>query len=87
MIINYTKSRSGVRYPYFVCAGRHNKVKNCKLKAVLIGEVERQVEQIYDRYSFPPAVRKYLESFLQEGIKAERQKYEAELDGLRREKA
>ena len=86
MIINYTKSRSGVRYPYFVCAGRHNKVKNCKLKAVLIGEVERQVEQIYDRYSFPPAVRKYLENFLQEGIKAERQKYEAELDGLRRER-
>lgn len=86
MIINYTKSRSGLRSPYFVCGGRHNKVTNCKQKAVLISEVERQVEEIYDRYSFPPAVRERLENFLQEGIKAERGKYETELDGLRREK-
>lgn len=86
MFINYTKSRSGVRYPYFVCGGRHNKVTNCKQKAILIREVERQVEQIYDHYSFPPTVREYLENFFQEGIKAEREKYETELDGLRLEK-
>ena len=86
MIINYTKSRSGVRYPYFVCIGRHNKVTDCKQKAVLINDVEQQVEQIYDRYSFPPAVREYMENFLQEGIKTEQQKHETELDGLRREK-
>lgn len=86
MFINYSKSGSGVRYPYFVCGGRHNKVTNCKQRAVLIDEVERQVEQIYDRYSFPPAIRKYLENFLQDGIKAEQEKYETELDGLRREK-
>jgi len=86
MIINYTKSRSGVRYPYFVCGGRHNKVVNCKQRAILIDEIERQVEQIYDRYSYPPAVREYLEKFLQDRVKDERQKYETELDGLRREK-
>lgn len=87
MTINYTKARSGVRYPYFVCLGRQTKrVKTCKQKAVLIDVVERQVEEIYDRYSFPPAVREYLENFLQVGIEAEREKYEAELDGLRREK-
>ena len=86
MIINYTKSHTGVRYPYFVCVGRHNKVTDCKQKAVLISEVERQVEQIYDRYTFPPAVRQYLEKFLQERIKKEQEKYQVELDGLRREK-
>lgn len=86
MIINYTKSRSGVRYPYFVCIGRHNKVTDCKQKAVLISDVERQVEQIYDRYSFPPAVHEYMENFLHDSIKTEQQKYETELDGLRREK-
>ena len=86
MFINYTKSRSGVRYPYFVCGGRHNKVTNCKQKAVLIDEVERQVEQIYDRYSFPPAVRVFMENFLADRIKAEQEKYATELDGLRREK-
>ena len=86
MFVNYTKARSGVRYPYFICGGRHNKVTNCKQKAVLISEVERRVERIYDGYSFPPAVREYLENYLQNGIQAEQQKYEVELDGLRREK-
>jgi len=86
MFINYTKSHSGVRYPYFVCGGRHNKVTHCKQKAVLISEVEREVEEIYDRYSYPPAIRKYLEDYLQQGIKSEQQKYSAELDGLKQEK-
>lgn len=86
MFINYTKARSGVRYPYFVCGGRHNKVTNYKQKAVLISEVERRVEQIYDHYSFPPAVREYLENYLQNGIQTEQQKYESELEELRREK-
>lgn len=86
MFINYTKSHTGVRYPYFICGGRHNKRTDCKQKAVLIEEVERQVEQIYDRYSFPPAVREYLENFLQDKIQDEKKKYDTELDGLRREK-
>ena len=83
----HAKARSGVRYPYFICAGRHSKrEKDCKQKAVLIDEVERQVEQIYDRYSLSPELRKYLEKYLQTNIKAEQEKYEAELGGLRREK-
>lgn len=87
MIINYTKSRSGVRYPYFICAGRHTKrVKNCKQKAVLIETVEEQVQQIYDRYSLPPEIRGSLEKTLQQRIVDEREKYAVELDGLRREK-
>lgn len=87
MIVTYAKARSGVRYPYFICAGRHSKrEKDCKQKAVLIDEVERQVEQIYDRYSLSPELRKYLEKYLQANIKAEQEKYETELDGLRREK-
>ena len=86
MIVNYTKSHTGVRYPYFVCAGRHNKRVECKQRAVLIEEVERQVENIYDKYSFPPYIRSYLENWLGKNIEKEREKYDAELDGLRREK-
>ncbi len=86
MFINYTKSRSGVRYPYFVCGGRHNKRTKCKQRAVLIAEVERQVEQIYDQYSFPPEIRSYLENWLKQNIETEKEKYGTELDGLRREK-
>lgn len=86
MIINYTKSHSGMRYPYSVRVGRHNKVAECGQKTVLIDNIERKVEQIYDQYSCSPAVREYLEKFLQDSVKTERQKYETELDGLRREK-
>ena len=86
MIITYARSGSGVRYPYFVCAGRHSKRTDCKQKATLIDEIERHVEALYDRYSFPPVIRTYLEKFLQDGIQKERAKYETELDGLRRER-
>lgn len=86
MIINYTKSRSGVRYPYFVCAGRHSRRENCKQKAILIDVVEEHVQKIYDQYSFPPKIRMILEKTLQQQIKHEKDKYDAELDGLRREK-
>ena len=86
MIVNYTKSHTGIRYPYFVCGGRHNKRTDCKQRAVLIADVERQVEQIYDRYSFPPQIASHLEDWLRQNIEKERDKYETELDWLRREK-
>lgn len=86
MFINYTKSHTGVRYPYFVCGGRHNKRTDCKQKAVLIEEVERQVAHIYDRYSFSLTIREPLENFLRDKIHDEKKNYDAELDGLRRER-
>lgn len=60
MIVSYTRSHTGVIYPYFVCSGRHSKRrKDCNQRAILLDVIERQVEQIYDRYSFPPAMRIY----------------------------
>jgi len=86
MIITYAKSRSGVRYPYFICAGRHSKRKNCGQKAVLIGVIEEQVQEIYERYSLPADMRGYLEKCLQNRIESEREEHDIQLDGLRREK-
>ncbi|MDE6259397.1 MAG: recombinase family protein [Oscillospiraceae bacterium] len=86
MIITYAKSRSGVRYPYFICIGRHNKAKDCKQKAVLIDEIERQVEEIYDRYSLPADIREYLGKWFQNYIKDEKERSGAQLGGLHREK-
>ena len=87
MIITYSRSGSGIYYPYFICAGRHSKrKKDCKQKAVLVDVLERKVEQLYDCYSFPAGLRVYLENWLHDYIQTERQKYETELDGLRREK-
>lgn len=81
-----TIQRSGVRYPYFVCVGRHSKRESCKQKAVLIDVIEDQVQQSYDRDSFPPELRDFLGKAIRKHIENEQEKYETELDGLRREK-
>ena len=86
MIVTYAKNHAGVVYPYFVCAGRHNKRVPCKLKSVLIDAVERQIEQIYHRYSITPEVREALEAQAKAAIKSEYSKVETEMDGLKREK-
>ena len=86
MIVTYARSRSGAIYPYFVCAGRHNKTKACKQRSFLIEEVERQVEKIYDAYSLPQDIRLHLESVIKERIREEKDKYNYELGGLRKER-
>ena len=91
LLIQYAKSKSGIRYPYFSCAGRHNKRNDCKQKSVLIEEVERQVENIYARMSFAPEYRAQLECWVldeihksTDKIAVERKEMEAEKDKLER---
>ena len=69
LIIQYARSRSGVRYPYFSCAGRHSKRNDCQQKSVLIEEVEGQIEQLYTRLSFSPEFRAKLDTWLLGQIK------------------
>ena len=88
MIVSNEKKKNGTVYPYFVCGGRHSKrQKNCKTKAVLIDVVEKEIERIYDNYQLPSSVRILLEAHLQKIISEEKKKYDAELDGLKGEKA
>ena len=87
LIVSNEKKKNGDVYPYFVCAGRHSKrVKDCKMKAVLIDVVEKKIEQIYDNYQLTPELRQYLEEYLQAIILKEREKFNSELDGLNRTK-
>ena len=89
MIVTYARSKSGNIYPYFICAGRHrtrSKDQKCKMRSILIDEVESQVEKIYNSYNISPDDRILLESKIQEFISKEKRKYDLELDGLRREK-
>jgi len=87
MIITNSKSRSGTVYPYFICSGRHGKrVKDCKQPAVLIEEIERRVEQIYEDYSLKPEIREQLEAFIAAEIEKSRKEFAAEQTVLRREK-
>ena len=87
MIISNAKKKNGVVYPYFVCGGRHSKrVPDCNMKYVLIDVVERRIEQIYESLSVSPELRITLQAELQRVIEEEREKYNAELNGLRKEK-
>lgn len=91
LLIQYAKSRSGIRYPYFSCAGRHGKRNDCKQKSVLIEEVERAVEQLYHGLSFTPEYRKHVEETLlgeihktTEGFAAQRREMEKGKEKLAR---
>ncbi len=86
MIVTYAKNHAGMVYPYFVCSGRHSKRTNCTLKAILIEEVEQQIEQIYEHYSFPPEIRQPLEEQVRAVITTEREKFAVQADSLKREK-
>ena len=68
LIVQMTTSRSGDLYPYFVCVGRRSKRTDCDLKAVLIHEVEKQVEHLYQNIRLSHDERVQLEQYLREEI-------------------
>ena len=86
MIIQYAKSRSGIRYPYFSCAGRHGRRNDCKQKSVLIEEVERQIEALYSDIAFTPEFRAELEAWLNNEIQKTADEFSAKRQELEREK-
>ena len=89
MIVTYAKSRTGNIYPYYICAGRHRtKIKNkmCDMRAILIDEVEFQIERIMKEITIRPSERILLESELRGYINKEEEQFKLELDSLRREK-
>src|SRR5690625_4295579 len=49
LMVTNAKSRRGIIYPYFICAGRHAKRTNCERKAMFIPDVEAAVEDYYRR--------------------------------------
>ncbi|GAA1491016.1 recombinase family protein [Brachybacterium sacelli] len=53
LILSHAKSRSGVIYPYFICAGRHSKRTNCDRKSMFVPDVEAAVEDYYRRVQIP----------------------------------
>ena len=86
LYVHNAKSRSGVRYPYFTCVGRHNKRTDCKQRAVLIEQVERQVEALYNDISFTAEFRQRLEGWLMAEVQKTADESAAERQGLEREK-
>lgn len=89
MVVTHAKSHTGNVYPYFICAGRHrtkSSRQTCKMRSILIDEVEYQLEKIFDNYTIKPDDRLLLEAQIQGFINKENEKFKIELDALRREK-
>lgn len=94
LMVTNAKSRQGVIYPYFICAGRHSKRTNCEQRAMLISEVETSVEDYYRRIQIPDHIVTALRELitrqfdqLQATSKQERNAHKLERDALRNERA
>jgi site-specific DNA recombinase len=74
MIVQHSRSSSGVTYPYFFCAGRHSKRTNCTQRAVLIYEVEKKLEEQYELRSAQSQVEAEQRDLKREQDKLERQR-------------
>ena len=85
LIIHNAKSRSGTRYPYFVCSAKHNKRSNCDQRSLLIDEIASQIEALYDKISFTPEFRQLLQDWITSQIDKFADEAKAELDLLRKQ--
>jgi site-specific DNA recombinase len=56
LIIAHARSRQGLIYPYFVCAGRHSKRTTSERRAVPIDYVEWLIEEHYRTVQLDPTV-------------------------------
>ncbi len=93
LILSNAKSRRGVIYPYFICAGRHSKRTNCERKSMFIPDIEAAVEDYYRRIQIAPHIVAALRELitaeldrLHEVGRHERQAYQSERDALRDER-
>jgi hypothetical protein len=87
MSVTIGKSKTGARYPYFICLGRHNRQNDCTQKSVLIELVEEQVENCYRRIQLDPEMRTRIESVLLDELRQTHSNAEKELDSLRLERS
>jgi DNA invertase Pin-like site-specific DNA recombinase len=86
LLVQISKSRSGVRYPYFMCGGRHSKRTTCQQKSVLIDEVEKRIEDHYEHIALKPDFRQTIEKMLLEDLKHARIDSEAEHGALQKQR-
>ena len=86
LVVQISKSKTGVYYPYFMCSGRHAKRTDCTQKAVLIEEVERRIEEHYVHIALDPEFRRQVEMMLVVELKSAKAGAENELRDLARER-
>jgi hypothetical protein len=86
LLVQHSTSATGLKYPYFSCAGRHSKRTSCTLRSVLIYEVERKLEEHYLRMQLEPSFRANVEEMIRDEFRSTREDVEAEQGDLKREK-
>jgi site-specific DNA recombinase len=85
LLVQIATSGTGVKYPYFMCAGRHSGRTRCLQKSVLIYEVEKKITSHYQRITLDPEFRIRVEAMIREGLKDARTEVENEQHSLKRE--
>ncbi len=85
LLVQIAKSRSGMRYGYFMCSSRHAKRNDCEQKSVLIDEVEEKIAEYYKGISIGAEFRRQVESTLLIELKRARKETEDEQEDMRRE--
>lgn len=53
LIFTHAKSRLGMIYLYFICAGRHSKRTGCERKPMVVPDIEAAVEDYYRSTQIP----------------------------------
>ena len=92
LIIHNAKSRTGNRYPYFVCSAKHNKRNDCMQRSLLIDEVADKIIELYERINFTPEFKNLLQQWVNSQIdnraaesKGELERFKLQQDKLERE--
>lgn len=86
LTVQVSTSATGMKYPYFNCAGRHSKRTNCTLRSVLIYEVEKKLEEHYQRMQLDSKFRENVEAMIRDEFRSTREHVEAEQGDLKRER-
>ena len=85
LLVQVSTSATGMKYPYFYCAGRQSKRTNCTMRAVLIYEVEKKLEEHYQRIQLDSKFRENVEAIIRDEFRSTREHVEAEQGDLKRE--
>ncbi|MFC5274106.1 recombinase zinc beta ribbon domain-containing protein [Brachybacterium sacelli] len=64
LIVSNAKNRHGNVYCYFVCSGRHSQRTTCDRSAILIADIEKLIEDYYQRIQITPAQHEGLAGML-----------------------
>ena len=68
LIVSVNTNRHGTTYPYYVCAGRHEKRNDCTFQAILITKTEDLVQQVIDQHSLTAEQRNDLQALLHDEL-------------------